>query len=374
MIAAGGGGDAITAAALGPFLGLTGERPVVMTYAWERLIVDPLPGPRFADNFTDLWQHAPGVLEFVPTTRPILPAGSALPRLAAELPAHLLLLDPQDGAIGMSKQIATAAEHFAADQIVLVDVGGDVLTNGNDAGLRSPLADLLALASSSTAHLPLPAQVIIAGPGVDGELSPELVIQRVADLGGQQLTTLTPSSMHRVRSVLEWHPSEASGLLAAATNLTFGVVEIRDGGSHIRLDRRTADVFSVDLAKLLRASPARYLLATQSLSEAARLTARIAGISEIDYEVEKARSLRSNKSSQPVHLSLDSIDKVAHAISLRGASFVTIRRLAEIIGARNMQHISDLRRVIQLERNDRYSPPLYRVHDQPSASGSREGR
>src|SRR5690349_16433855 len=93
FIAAGGGGDAITAAALGPALGLA-DQPVILTYAWDRLIIDPLPGPRSASDFTGLRPLAPDVLEVLPTTKPIAPAGSTLPRLAAELSARLLLLDP----------------------------------------------------------------------------------------------------------------------------------------------------------------------------------------------------------------------------------------------------------------------------------------
>ncbi|MGH9217468.1 MAG: DUF1152 domain-containing protein, partial [Acidimicrobiales bacterium] len=46
FVAAGGGGDAITAAVLAPILSASDQPPVIMTYSWDRLLIDPLPGPR----------------------------------------------------------------------------------------------------------------------------------------------------------------------------------------------------------------------------------------------------------------------------------------------------------------------------------------
>ena len=77
-----------------------------MSYAWDRLMIDPLPGPRNAADFTGLRELRPGVYEVLPQSRPRPPAGSSLPRLADELDVRLLLLDPTHGAVGMAEQIA----------------------------------------------------------------------------------------------------------------------------------------------------------------------------------------------------------------------------------------------------------------------------
>lgn len=124
VVAAGGGGDAITGSALAGRLGLI-EPPVVMTYSWDRLMIDPLPGPRTADDFINLRQLGPDILEILPSTKPVGQAGSSLPRLAADLPSRVLLLDPAGGAVRMAAQISAAAAYFYADDIALIDVGGD---------------------------------------------------------------------------------------------------------------------------------------------------------------------------------------------------------------------------------------------------------
>ena len=61
-----------------------------MTYSWDRLMIDPVPGPRTVRDFTGLAQPAENVYEVVPSTRPVPPAGSSLPRLASTLPGRLL--------------------------------------------------------------------------------------------------------------------------------------------------------------------------------------------------------------------------------------------------------------------------------------------
>ena len=108
MVAAGGGGDAIAAAVLANAVpGIEGVG--IATLAWDRLIVDPLPGPRAAADFTSLDVRG-GYFLVTPDTRPLPPAGSTLPRLAAELPLPLVLLDPSAGAVGLCRQLAAARQ------------------------------------------------------------------------------------------------------------------------------------------------------------------------------------------------------------------------------------------------------------------------
>lgn len=359
LVAAGGGGDAITAAALGPALGLTDEQPVILTYAWDRLIIDPLPGPRAAADFTGLRQLAPDVLEILPTTVPIPPVGSTLPRLAAELPARLLLFDPTGGAVGMARQIAAAADYFDADEVALVDVGGDALTNGKDEGLRSPLADLLALAACSLVDVP--ARLLVPAPGIDGELPEGIVLARISKLGGERLAVLGGEAFKPIREVFGWHPSEASGLVAAAAGGMRGLVEVRDAGCHVHLTDATATLYALYASDLTASGPAAALRAAVSLAEAAAMAARLTGISEIDYERRKAEGLRDQISHAPTKDDLECIDAHAADAAGRCADFISIRRLAELIGVRSWADLSTFRQLLSAERARRYRPPIYRV-------------
>lgn len=358
-MAAGGGGDAITAAALGPALGLTDERPVVMTYAWDRLIIDPLPGPRSAADFTGLRKLAPDVLEILPTTEAIPPAGSTLPRLAAELPARLLLLDPAGGALGMARQIAAAVAYFRADRLALVDVGGDVLACGKDEGLRSPLADLLALAACSL--VACPTTVLVPGAGVDCELPELLVRERIERFHGDRLTVVDSTAVKSTRGVYEWHPSEASGLFALAAEGVRGRVEVRDAGTQVTLSAATATVWACGAHSLASAGPAAEIAESRSLSAAATITRNLTGVCELDYETRKAALGRATASHRPVPADLVRIDRLAAEAAERGSQYTSVRRLAEAIGARCWSHLDDFRELLRSERPSRYRPPAYAV-------------
>ncbi|MGI8815830.1 MAG: DUF1152 domain-containing protein [Pseudonocardia sp.] len=360
LIAASGGcGDAITAAALSASLDMT-KPPVVMTYSWDRLMIDPVPGPRRPAEFTGLIQLAPGLVEVVASSAAIPPAGSALPRLAAELPARLLLLDPSRGAIGLSEQIAAAATVLHLTELVVVDVGGDALTVGaRDPGLRSPLADQLVLAAC--ARTGLATRLLITGAGLDGELPAPVVRDRLGHLHATPLRPLGAADAARIAHVFGWHPSEASGLLAAAAAGIRGVVEVRDAGDQVPLDDTTTTMAAVDAARAIKHTPAAHLTGTRTLTEAEHIIHELTGISEIAYEHRKAAALSRRDARRPTPADLDLIDRAAAAAHERGAAYVSIRRLAELVHATTLPTYAALSDLLAHRRPDRYRHSLYRT-------------
>jgi hypothetical protein len=104
-------GDAVAAAMLDPAL-YGGKSPaVILTYAWDRLLIDPVPGPRGPANFTGLHPLTRSVQAVPVDAKPVAPAGSTLPRLAAELPHTLALIDPHHGAERIIRQLEELTEH-----------------------------------------------------------------------------------------------------------------------------------------------------------------------------------------------------------------------------------------------------------------------
>ena len=356
VVAAGGGGDAITAAALAASRRRNSGPPVVMTYSWDRLMIDPVPGPRTAADFTGLHEIAPGLHEVLPTTRPIPPAGSSLPRLAAELPARLLLLDPAGGAVGMAEQITAAARHFESERIDLVDVGGDALTDGTDPGLRSPLADQLALAAC--ARTGLPARLLITGAGLDGEIPPATIARRLARLTVESLAPLDSAEIEAVSHVFNWHPSEASGLLAAVAQGVRGRVEVRDAGDLVELSEAVAAVFAVEARRTARTTPASQLVETVSLEEADAAIRAATKRSEIEYEACKATRNRDRAGHVPRHDDLSALDRLTVESCRRGADFVSTRRLAELLGVAAQANYEELCALLIAHRSSRHRVSL----------------
>ncbi|WP_050997039.1 MULTISPECIES: DUF1152 domain-containing protein [Frankia] len=330
LVAAGGGGDALAAVVIHRALRPEDAPPTVLTYAWERLRVDPLPGPRGPDGFVGLvpagrftWQITPG--------SDTVPSGlSMLPRLAAEVPARLLLIDPTGGARGMHRQLAEQVTMTGADAVWVVDVGGDVVARGDEPGLRSPFADGLALAAC--VGLPVPVEVLIAGPGLDGELPEAEVIARVEELGGHLWGRLTGEQATPAADVLVWHPSEATALLTAAAMGVRGRVEIRDNGTPIDLTDHSADIYGVRVNGLTgNTLHVRALAETETLTQAEEVIRRLCGSSEIDYERQKSARLSEDRPERPANELRHDADAYTADARTRGIDYLTFRRLAEAL-------------------------------------------
>lgn len=359
-VAAGGGGDVIAAAILASIRDST-EPAVIASLAWDRLIIDPIPGPRTFADFTGLRHHAPLAAEITPDTRPIPPAGSLLPRLASELNARLFLLDATNSVPGLADQLTAIAATTSRSRLVLVDVGGDLVAEGTEDTLRSPLADFLLLSACLASELPLTA--LVAGPGLDGELPEADVIARCVLLNAEQRYVLNREHVQPFRHLFTWHPSEATGLLVAAAAGRRGVVEVRDAGLRVPLTSRSPTVYAIPgesfpgTARLVD-----QLTTTRSLAAAEAEVRSARGNTEIDFERQKA--LQRERTTKPATYKETElramVELVTNAVRERGADFVTFRRMAEIIGLSDIYAL-DLPAALLTYDSQRYDPPLWDV-------------
>ena len=192
-----------------------------------------------------------------------------------------------------------------------------MLTNGRDPGLRSPLADQLALAACLRSGVP--TTLLIAAPGIDGEIAPDVLAARLTELHSTSIGEVTAEDVARIDRVLRWHPTEASGLLAAAALGLRGTVEIRDAGDRVELTDATPALLALDASEIVDALLARELTDTSSLNEAEKRVFELTGLSEIRYEAEKASRLARRRAHMPTTDDLPVIDRLAREAAARGA-------------------------------------------------------
>lgn len=356
IVAAGGGGDAVAAAMLDAALYGDDSPALILTYAWDRLLIDPVPGPRGPANFTGLQALTPHVHAITSKTDPIAPAGSTLPRLARELPQTFALLDPSNGAQGIARQLEELIQHLAPESIDLLDVGGDILAQGDEPTLRSPLADALTLAASC--QVDFPVRLLVAGPGLDGELPAAELRGRL----GRNVLTLAPRHIESIAQVLEWHPSEATAMLCATAREIRGLCEVRDAGLPVPLTDEGPTVHEVALDDAFnRNRLSRAIASTTTLAAAEQLSREICGFSEIDYERNKSTWLES----QPVReidttATLHQVSEFEHEARARGVSYTTFRRLTEALGLNGTQREA-LKALLIETRPAQYAPPLWHI-------------
>jgi hypothetical protein len=272
-----------------------GAEIVVGGTTWERLAVDPLPGPRRLDELSDLEPLTAAAALARPGTRGPNGVRPAEARMAELLGAPVLLVDPNPGPDAVGDALAGAARHLGCDLVLLVDVGGDVLAHGDEPGLASPLCDAVLLAG---AERPAAAGLRVAGavfgPGCDGELTPDELLARLAEVAaaGGLLGAwgLTPEALAVAEPAAAAIPTEASAQALACARGALGEAEIRGGRRRVPRSPLGAVTFFFDPAAAVAsaARAARAVAGARDLNDAdARL--RAVGItSELAFELEAA--------------------------------------------------------------------------------------
>lgn len=324
-MAAGGGGDAVGILLARRILDPNGEGPaLISTCAWERLRIDPVPGPRPLSGFTGLGEVGGSAVEVLASSDTLPPGRSMLPRLAAEADARIFMHDFEGGAQGLADQLRSIATAVGADRLVVGDVGGDVVATGSEPNLLSPLADSLTLAAALETGVPTTLAVI--GPGTDAELAEDEVSAQLARLGADNAGRISPEDVNRCKGLLTWHPTEASMLVAAAATGQRGAVEMRRGGRPIPLTAKGRETWLVESPALNDFPLAKALVSTKSLLEAINVIEGLT-VNEIAYERAKAARGNAHRHSAPRLAS----DVASEAIA-NGATHITTRRLEEACG------------------------------------------
>jgi hypothetical protein len=160
--------------------------------------------------------------------------------MADFLRQDVLLIDPNGGPRKVADALAVATHRLGTDLTIFVDVGGDVLAHGDEAGLASPLCDSVLLAAAvmmqRSGH---PVIGAVFGPGCDGELEMDEVFARVAEIaavGGLAGTRgLTPPIAARLEEAVRHVPTEASAQAIKAFRGETGPSPMRGGRRSVDL-------------------------------------------------------------------------------------------------------------------------------------------
>jgi hypothetical protein len=235
----GGGGDVVGALAVTDLLDGLGTEWVLGGVAWERSPIDPRPGPRSLDEIRGGRPCGSAAVLTEGSTTTLDGIEFSESKMAAHLGRPVLLLDITGGPQALAAGLAEAAAELDCDVVVVLDVGGDVLAHGHEPGLASPLCDAIVLAAGL--FLARSQEVIAAvyGPGCDGELTPDEVLERITALQSADALLgawgLTPQACELVESAAEVVPTEASLNAVRCARGERGSFPIRGG-------RRTAEL------------------------------------------------------------------------------------------------------------------------------------
>src|SRR5499426_2223776 len=213
VIGVGGGGDVVGALAAARFLEFCGLEFVLGGLSWERSVYDPIPGPRSIGEVEDVRVIHTRIWMANPKSQTNTGVFFAESKMAAIHGQEVLLVDINGGVTGVVEGLEVAMQEFNTDLLVGLDVGGDSLAQGNEPGLRSPLADSIMLAAYSELEKRGRRTLWgVFGYGSDGELTVdeiELARCKLAAAGGWLgAWSLTPQIAAELEKVIRTVPTE----------------------------------------------------------------------------------------------------------------------------------------------------------------------
>jgi hypothetical protein len=291
VLGIGGGGDVVGALGSALLCERLGTPAVLGGITWERRPVDPLPGPRSLSEIVDAEPLADAVVLSGPRTRTREGAVFAEAHMARFRGESTVLVDVGQGPRVVADGLERAATALGADLFVLVDVGGDVLGNGSEPGLASPLCDAVMLAAGALiARRGATVLAAVFGPCCDGELTIEELLERLARLAAARglvgLDRMTGAVADTLEQACAEVPTEASAQAIRCARGEVGVSSIRAGRREVPLSPIGAMTFyfDPDVAVASVASLARAVIDAEDLEAANDLLHGLGVRTELDYE------------------------------------------------------------------------------------------
>jgi hypothetical protein len=292
----GGGGDVVGTLAITDLLDGLQTEWVLGGIAWERSPIDPRPGPRSLDEIKGGKPCGSAAVLTEGSTTTLDGVELSESKMATHLGRPVLLIDITGGPQALATGIGEAASELGCDAIVLLDVGGDVLAHGDEPGLASPLCDAIVL--SAGFFLARSTEVIgaVYGPGCDGELTPDEVLERITALQSADALLgawgLTPHACELVEAAAEVVPTEASLNAVRCARGERGKVPIRGGKRTVELTPLGALTFFFDPAAAAHSAVplATAVSPAASLEEAHEALTAMGIRTELALERERARS------------------------------------------------------------------------------------
>ena len=307
VFGAGGGGDILGATLVWDRLRRLGADALLGSVVWERFTVDPFPGPIPLEMLAGAeplgWSIAlvdgeTVALRYGSTLRP------QIVRVAGALGVRAVYLDLSKGERGLRQAFEDARRELGVEVLVGVDTGGDMLAKGCEDDLWSPLADAISL--SAMARSGLESHVVILGPGADGELPTEQVLEYIAGIAGmgglEEVFGLDKTGYTLARRIEDKVVSEAGKIPLRAFEGRTGTVTIRGGTRRVRLSPVLASAYLLSAEKAWKWTPLpRLVEGTAGIGQASQALNQACVVTELDLEQELSR-LREKGSSRPVSL------------------------------------------------------------------------
>lgn len=287
IVGVGGCGDIVSTIPTARLLETHGVDVTLGGVAWERVVVDPQPGPRHFSEIEGIKKLNETIALASENTRTYDGIEFAETNVARHYNEDVVLIDLAGGARGVAQGIDDACIQLDIDLVVGTDAGGDVLAAGDEPGIKSPLTDAIML--SALAQLDTDVCLGMYGYGSDGELTLDEVtdgIARAAEHDGLLgAWGLTPQVVDELTELLDVVTTEASRLPIEVARGKLGEAVIRDGARSVELTPASTVTFYLDPSAVTTTSALdEYVVDTTSFEAAHRALKQAGYETELELE------------------------------------------------------------------------------------------
>lgn len=303
IIGIGGGGDIASAYILcrvfKDFFKVDFCLPIAVL--WERWVVDPIAGPPSKSLIRDaVVKECAYITGRSYVSRGLYtykPQASILASLTDNVIPSITL---EYGVEGYVRCLNELTRDYSLDCFVGLDVGGDILAEGWEDGLGSPLTDAMGLAALSN----FKSFIAVLAPGADGELPQEYVLSKISELakrGGYIGSIgLWANYLKYIEEVTSKVETEAGRVPVIALKGFDGIYGIRGGLRKVRVNIVSTILFLLNTNTLYNSSKlALSLTSTKSLAEAIKKAEELGVVTEFHTELRKMIITLANKAYKP---------------------------------------------------------------------------
>ncbi|MFN4045778.1 MAG: DUF1152 domain-containing protein [Acidilobaceae archaeon] len=303
VVGIGGGGDTLGALLVYLKIRGLGGKPVLGNVVWERLALDPFPGPIPIEQLVNA-EVLGRSIAIVDSKTYVDRYGYILkPQIvtASEvLGERTVFFDITKGEEGLLEALDTVMEKLGVEAIIGVDVGGDAIAVGCEEDIWSPLADAISVSALHRSRVP--SIITILAPGADGEMSQQQVIKRISEIASQGGLIGVYGVNRREYKVLK---SVSSKFASEASKIPIEAFEGLTGNKKIRWGSRTVEVNPISMTL--------YALNTETAYNMSRLAPAVSGSRSID-------EARRRLNDRCVYTELDLEEDLA-SLRARGGTF-----------------------------------------------------
>ena len=293
IIGIGGGADIIGTIPSKIYFENLGIECILGGLPWERYSIDPYPGPRPFEQIINKKIINDSLCWTSKKTRTFDNLIFSEVKTLKYVKNKILLINIFNSSDKIADDINSFCNSKKIDMVIGIDVGGDILANGSESKLASPLADSIMLNVLCKLSKTIVTKIGVLGYGSDGELTQDEINKSLSIILSKKglFSTIGINRIsHKVmKKLINNIETDASRLPIMAYEGKFGPTKIRRGRLEVGVHPMSQITFMLNPFVILKniSKTSKLIYNSEGLLDSSNLLISNGYPSELNYEINK---------------------------------------------------------------------------------------